>query len=374
MNVRTSKFAAAATLGIVSVFGLAACSGNDGGVKVPSNGASSSAGSSSKLSGSLAGSGASSAEAAQSAWTQNFMALNPGASVTYDAVGSGKGREQFLSKGVVFAGSDKPLSAQEITSSKERCFGGQAFDIPIYISPIAVVYKLDGVKDLQLSPDALAGIFSGKITKWNDPAIKADNPNANLPDKQIVPVHRADKSGTTENFTEYLSKNSPQTWTAGAVETWPNAGGQSGDGTTGLIKVVEGGDGTIGYADASKAGNLSTAKIKVGDKYVGYTPEEAAKAVEISPRAQGRSDHDIVVELDRTTKEAGTYPLVLVSYLAVCDTYQNQQEADLVKAYADYIVSTDGQQAAHQAAGSAPLTTKLSDEAKKAISSIKAKA
>lgn len=370
MNVRHPKLAAAAALALTGGLALSACGGSG---DPAANGGGSSDGGGATVTGELNGAGASSTESAQQAWTQNFIALNPEAQVTYDAVGSGKGREQFLSGGVQFAGSDDALKAEEITESATVCQGGKAFDVPVYISPIAVVYKLDGVKDLQLSPATLAGIFAGTITSWDDAAIKADNPDATLPAKAIVPVHRQDKSGTTGNFTDYLAQTAPEAWTAGKVEEWPLQGGQAGDGTSGLISTVEGGDGTIGYADASKAGNLGVAKLKIGESYVAPSEEAAAKSVEASPREEGREATDIAVKIDRTQTEEGTYPLVLVSYMILCDTYKDQATADLVKGYANYVVSPEGQKAAAEAAGSAPLSSGLSADAKKSIDAIKVK-
>lgn len=369
MNARKNKLVALAALGLTSALALSACGSGD----PQAGGGSDAGGGTGTVSGQLAGAGASSAEAAQNAWTQNFIALNPEAQVTYDPVGSGAGREQFLAGGVKFAGSDAALTEEELAQSAQTCQGGSAFDLPVYISPIAVVFHLEGVDELQLSPATIAGIFAGTITTWNDPKIAADNPGVTLPDTPITPVHRSDSSGTTENFTSYLSETAGDVWTHGEVEDWPIEGGQSGDGTSGLVSVVEGGNGTIGYADASKAGNLSIAKVKVGDQYVEYSPEAAAKAVELSPRAEGRGENDIVVELDRTIDDPSAYPIVLVSYLVLCDTYEDQATADLVKAYAGYVVSPEGQEAAAQAAGSAPLSDALSTDATAAVESISAK-
>lgn len=375
MNVRHTKLAAAAALALTGGLALSACGGSGDPAANGGSGSSDSGSSASgTISGQLAGAGASSQEAAQGAWTQNFIALNPEAQVTYDSVGSGKGRDQFISGGVQFAGSDEAMKPEDMEKAAEACQGGTAMDIPVYISPIAVVYKLDGVDNLQLSPATVAGIFSGQITKWNDPAIVADNPDANLPDKAITPVHRSDKSGTTGNFTHFLSETAPEAWTAGEVEEWPTDGGQSGDGTSGLVSTVEGGDGTIGYADFSKAGNLGVAKIKIGEEYVAPSADGAAKAVEASPREEGREEGDIAVEIDRKQTDSGVYPLVLVSYLITCDTYEDQATADLVKGYASYVISEDGQKAAEEAAGSAPLTEGLRTDAQKSIDSIKAKA
>ncbi|MFQ6483989.1 phosphate ABC transporter substrate-binding protein PstS [Brachybacterium epidermidis] len=387
MNVRKNKLVALAALGLTGGLALSACGGGDAGNGGDGGNAGGNGGSNgsdaggqeggagyAELTGSIAGSGASSMQNAQTAWTESFMGLvqaeGGDVTVTYDATGSGTGREQFLNSEVKFAGTDSPLDEEELAASTEVCNGEQAFNLPVYISPIAVVYNLEGVDELNLTPEVIGGIFAGDITKWNDEKIVEHNPDANLPDKDIVPVHRSDDSGTTENFTEYLSENAPDAWTHGPIETWPIDGGQSGDGTSGLISTVEGGDGTIGYADASQAGNLGIAKIQVGEEFVEYSAEAAAKAVDVSPRAEGREENDIVVELDRTTTEQGVYPIVLISYLALCGSYADAGEGEAVKAYASYIISEDGQQVGADNAGSAPLSDELSSEAQAAIDGI----
>ncbi|MGO2023190.1 MAG: phosphate ABC transporter substrate-binding protein PstS, partial [Brachybacterium tyrofermentans] len=348
MNVRKNKLASLAALSLVGGLALSACGDSSGAGSDGSDGGGAAGGGGyAELTGNLAGSGASSQQNAQTAWTESFMGLTQAEggdlTVTYDPTGSGTGREQFLSGQVKFAGTDAALEEEELAASAEVCNGEQAFDLPVYISPIAVVFNIEGVDSLNLSPEVIGAIFAGDITNWNDPKIAADNPDATLPDLDIVPVHRSDDSGTTENFTEYLSETAPDAWTHGPIETWPIEGGQSGDGTSGLISTVEGGNGTIGYADASQAGNLGTAAIKVGDEFVEYSADAAAKAVDVSPRAEGREDNDIVVDLDRTTEESGTYPIVLVSYLALCGSYADSAEGNAVKAYASYLVSEEGQ-------------------------------
>lgn len=375
MNVRKNKLVSLAALSLVGGLALSACGDSSGAGSDGSDGGGAAAGGGyAELTGNLAGSGASSQQNAQTAWTESFMGLTQAEggdlTVTYDPTGSGTGREQFLSGQVKFAGTDAALEEEELAASAEVCNGEQAFDLPVYISPIAVVFNIEGVDSLNLSPEVIGAIFAGDITNWNDPKIAADNPDATLPDLDIVPVHRSDDSGTTENFTEYLSETAPDAWTHGPIETWPIEGGQSGDGTSGMISTVEGGNGTIGYADASQAGNLGTAAIKVGDEFVEYSADAAAKAVDVSPRAEGREDNDIVVDLDRKTEEAGTYPIVLVSYLALCGSYADSAEGNAVKAYASYLVSEEGQKVAAENAGSAPLSSEMSAEAQKAVDAI----
>jgi len=326
------------------------------------------------LSGSLAAAGASSQEKAVAGWIAGFNDTYPDVAVSYDAVGSGGGREQFLAGAVQLAGSDAALKDDELAAASERCEGGEALELPLYISPIAVVYNLPDLdtEHLQLSAATLAKIFNRDITTWDDPAIAAENPGVTLPSTGIIPVNRSDESGTTENFTEYLEAASDGAWPHEASGDWPLSGGQSGQGTQGVIDTVSGATGAIGYADASRAGDLGTVALKVGDAYVPFSAEAAAKVVDASPRAQDATDKRLVVELDRTTTEAGAYPLVLVSYSIACSTYADEADAAKVKAYLTYVASEAGQERAADpsVAGAAPISDELRTEVQAAIDSI----
>jgi len=327
-----------------------------------------------ELSGELSIGGASSQQSAQDAWIVGFQDVAPDVTVSYDPTGSGTGRENFVSGAFPIAGSDAYLNDEEgeLTAAKEQC-GGSVIEIPNYVSPIAVIFNVEGVEDLNLSPDALAGIFAGKITKWNDPAIVETNEGVDLPDAAITPVHRSDDSGTTENFTDYLDAVAGEQWTHGVIETWPGeAGGEAGEGTSGVVQVVTENANTIGYADASQAGGLGQANIGVGEEFVAPSSEAAAKILEVSPRVEDRDETDMAFDLDHSTSEAGTYPIVLTSYLLACPSYEDQNTADLVKAYMDYIVSDEGQELAESEAGSAPLSDDLQAEAQEIIDGISA--
>jgi phosphate transport system substrate-binding protein len=367
---RTSFRRALAPTAAVLALGLSlsACGAGNETSSDTSNGSSGS-----KLSGTLNGAGSSAQEAAQGAWTAGFQQANSGATVNYDPSGSGAGVEQFLAGAVNFAGSDAYLDDAGLTSSKKVCGGKTAIEVPDYISPIALVYNLPGVDKLQLSPATAAKIFAGKITKWNDPAIKADNPDATLPGDSITAVHRSDDSGTTENFTDWLHQTAGSSWTDEAAETWPFKSGEGANGTSGVIEAVKNGKGAIGYADASQAGDLGKASIKVGSAYVAPEAAAAAKAADVSKRVPGRADNDMALEINRTTTESGAYPLVLVSYAIACPTYKDKKTADLVKGYLTYVVSSDGQAAAGKTAGSAPLSSSLSGDASDAVKQIAAK-
>jgi phosphate transport system substrate-binding protein len=169
-------------------------------------------------------------------------------------------------------------------------------------------------------------------------------------------VNRSDESGTTENFTEYLSAAAGPAWPHEASGDWPVPGGEAAQGTSGVVGAVQGGTGTIGYADASQAGQLGTVGVKVGAEYVKPTAEAAAAVVANSPRVEGRGANNFAIDLRRDTTESGSYPIVLVSYDIACTTYPDQATADLVKGFVGYVISEKGQQAAAEAAGSAPIT------------------
>jgi len=368
-RIRYGRIAAIVTAGAVA---LTACGSDPEGA----SGSNTDGGSESNLSGELSGAGASSQEAAMNAWRAGFGASNPEVTVSYDPAGSGAGRTQFGEGAVAFAGTDAVMDDEERAAATESC-GSDALHLPLYISPIAVVYNLEGVDDLQLSPATIAGIFNQQIKKWNDPKIAADNPGAQLPDTAITPVNRSDESGTTENFTEYLAATAGEAWPHEPSGDWPVSGSQSAQGTSGVVQTVTGGQGTIGYADASQAGNLGVAKVKVGDKFVEYSAEAAAKIVDESPKLEGGVEHDLAIELQRDTTAEGTYPIVLVSYTVVCSDYTNAKanmsgKGELVKAFVSYMASKEGQEAAGGAAGSAPISDTLRAEVEAALEAIKA--
>jgi len=355
-------FAAGLALGVV------ACGSSESG-----SGAGSSSGG---LSGEFAGAGSTAQQAAQEAWIAEFENANSGVTISYDPVGSGGGREQFIAGGTAYAGSDAALSTEEgeLEKAEKRCAPGELIEVPDYISPIAIVYNLPGVEGLKLDPETLAKIFNQEIASWNDAAIAKDNPGVELPDTRITPVNRSDESGTTENFTEYLSEVVPSVWTHEVSGDWPVKGGEAASGTSGVVEAVSAGEGAIGYADASQAGELSVAKIKVGGEWAEPSAAAAAKVLEESPLDKELSPtrNVIAYELDRKTESSGTYPIVLTSYLVACSRYGSASEAEAVKSYLEYVVSPEGQELAARQAGSAPLSPALAQKVAPAIESIEA--
>lgn len=366
--MKISRIAQVGAVAAVAALALAGCASNEP-TGNPSDGPAAGG-----LSGELAGGGASSQEVAVQAWTAGFQTANPEVTITYDPAGSGAGRESFQAGAFPFAGSDRAFTVEEIEAGPfDACVDGSGIiELPTYISPIAVIFNLEGVDTLNLDAATIAGLFAGTITTWNDPAIAALNPDATLPDTAVTPVHRADDSGTTENFTDYLFQAAPDVWTSEPDGVWPLSTGEAAQGTSGVVSAVAGGNGTIGYADASRAAEegLSTVAVQVGDEFVEYSPEAAAAIVDASPFEEGRGEGDLAIALDRTSAEAGVYPIVLISYMIACQEYADAAVAPLVKGYLEYIASPEGQDEAAAAAGSAPISDTLREQVTAAIDSI----
>jgi phosphate transport system substrate-binding protein len=377
----SSRWLAVFAAACVLVLGLAACGGGSSSSSSSSNESSESESNgsgapSTEASGEIAGAGSTAQEAAQKAWIAEFENANGGATISYDGVGSGGGREKFISGGVAYAGSDTPLSESEGELGKaiKRCEPGQLVEVPDYISPIAIIYNLPGVEELKLEPETLAKIFNQEIENWNDPEIAKENPEVELPETRIVPVNRSDESGTTENFTDYLSKVAPSVWTHEVSGDWPVKGGEAASGTSGVVEAVAAGEGAIGYADASQAGELGKAMIKVGNDWAEPSAEAAAKVLDLSkedPELEGGQKNVIAFEIDRKTEASGVYPIILVSSLIGCTEYKSASEAALVKGFFEYAISPEGQALAEEQAGSAPLSEELTKKVEAAVASIK---
>jgi len=301
------------------------------------------------------------------AWIEGVKAVSPELEVKYSPDGSGAGRKAFVGGAADFAGSDAAMKDEEQEQAKEMCGPEGAFHVPAYVSPIAVAFNVEGVDELNLDADTIAQIFSKKITTWNDPAIAKLNEGVTLPDTAITVVHRSDESGTTENFTAYLDEAAKDSWSFGKVKEWPSdITAESAQGTKGVVSQAAATDGAITYADESGVGDLTTAKVGKDGKFAEISPEAAGKIV-----SAGEAQEDGSVKLDRANAGEGVYPIVLVSYHIYCTQYQDQETAEAVKSFASYVISEDGQKAAQENAGSAPLDAKLATAAKERIDAIK---
>jgi len=236
------------------------------------------------------------------------------------------------------------------------------------IGPIAVAYNLEGVDSIQLDAPTLAKIFAGKVTKWNDPAIAAQNNGAKLPDTAITTVHRSDESGTTDNFTKYLSKTAEADWTFGNAKAWKAPGGTGAAKSDGVATQVKGTPGTISYVELSFAENsdLAMAKIKNGaGEFTELTGESAGKTI-AGAKVAG-TGNDLKLDIDYNTTEAGAYPIVLVTYEIACS--KGSPKAAAIKGFLSYTASTGGQQALGEL-GYAPLPDEVRSKVESAVAAI----
>ncbi|WP_055479357.1 phosphate ABC transporter substrate-binding protein PstS [Sphaerimonospora mesophila] len=363
----------AATAAIAGVLSLAAC-GTDDNVTSSTSGTSAAAAEGpapSGLSGTINAAGSSAQANAMAEWRKAFQSSNPEVSINYQPSGSGAGVQAFIQGTVAFAGSDSALNEGkgEPAQADARCATGKAINLPMVTGPVAVVYNLPGADGLQLSPKTLAGIFDSKITKWDDPAIKADNPDAQLPSTAIQAFHRSDESGTSDNFTKFLKATSD--WPYEAAKAWPaEAKGQGAKGSDGIAAAVKGTEGAIGYVELSFAENSQLQKAKVANgsgEFVELTPESAGKTVEAAEIVG--TGNDLKLKIDYATDAPGAYPIVLVTYEITCEKGLPAADVSLVKSFLAYTASDAGQQAL-SGLGYAPLPTGLVGKVRTAIDAI----
>jgi phosphate transport system substrate-binding protein len=179
-------------------------------------------------------------------WFSEYHKTHPDIQFNYQSIGSGGGIRQVLAQTVDFGASDGPMTDEQLSQAKTKIL-----HIPTVLGAVVPAYNVPGVRgELKFTPEALSGIFLGKITTWNDPAIAKANPGVNLPAQSIVVIHRSDGSGTTYIFTDYLSKIS-QEWGGGPGKgtsvKWPvGLGGKGNEGVAGMIRQMQGG---IGYIE-----------------------------------------------------------------------------------------------------------------------------
>jgi phosphate transport system substrate-binding protein len=359
------RVATAGVAGVAMALTLAACSSSSTTSSTSSSSSSPAAGSSSSsaaLSGTLNGSGSTFQLTYQQAAIQAFKSIQSGMTVNYGGGGSGKGRTDLSSGTVQYAGSDST-----IPSSEEANFKGKTvLYFPVVIGPISVAYNLSGVTTLKLTPDVLASIFQGKITSWNNSAITSINPGVSLPNTPITLAVRSDSSGTTQNFSLFLEKAAPSTWTLGSSSTikWP-ATARAGNGNGGVAQIVKSTPGAIGYVDYAdaKATGLTSAEVKNKDgNYVAPSTSSATAAADGTTVASNLTFHAV------WAPGAQSYPITYQSWVLVFETQSSSNTAKMLQAYIGYLLGA-GQQLL-PGLGYAPLPTNLDNMAKAQLSKI----
>ena len=302
----------------------------------------------------------------------SFATVCPDITVNYNPTGSGAGITQFNAAQVDFAGSDSALNAAngEVAAAATRCAANPAWNLPMVTGPIAVAYNLAGVDKLVLNAEVTAKIFRGDIKTWNDPAIAALNTGVTLPSDAIHVFFRSDDSGTTDNFTKYLNLASNGVWTDPNAKAWPKSGaGEGREKSAGVAEGVKTTPGGISYVEWSyaKDNKLSIAQIDNGSGAVELNADSVGKAVAGATRdGQG---NDLALKLDYATKQAGAYPIILVTYEIVCSKGLDANLTKGVKAFLTHFASADVQKSLVYI-GYAPLPTAVQANVAKAIAAI----
>jgi phosphate transport system substrate-binding protein len=358
-----------ATVGVAAVataLGLAACSSSSSSSAASGSTATSSASSSastSTVSGTIKAAGSTFQTNFQQGAISGFKSVDPNVTVDYDPVGSGTGRSDLYSNTVLFAGSDSPVPSKE---ASEVPAGKTILYFPVQIGPIAVAYNLSGITGLKLDSSVLAGIFQGQITTWNNSAIKALNPSANLPSSTITLAVRSDSSGTTANFSQYLVDAAGSAWKLGTGSTikWPSTA-RAGDGGSGLASIVKSTPGSIGYVDFSTAtaSGLSAASIKnsAGDFVAPSTASATAAASQVTVKPN-------LTFSAADEPGAASYPITYQSWDLVYSVQPNATDVQLLQAYLGYLLGPG--QALLAPLNLAPLPASIDSSAKAQLSKI----
>jgi phosphate transport system substrate-binding protein len=281
--------------------------------------------------------------------------------VNYNPTGSGQGQTDLQGGLVDFAGSDSLVAAADLPK-----FKGPILYVPIVSAPITIAYNVSGVDKLQLSPSTIAKIFSTTVTTWNAPEIAADNPGVTLPSTPIVVVHRSDGSGTTANFTKYLTEAAPSDWTLGTGKTvnWASStiGAAKNSGVAAKVKSTNGAIGYVDFADATLAG-LNTASVKnSAGTYVAPSLAGATAAMAAAPVTA-----DVTVS-PMNAPGADSYPITSPTYIIVYAKQTSHAQGTALKALLAYVLGTGQTKAAalHYAA----LPDSLATQAKAQLDKI----
>lgn len=321
----------------------------------------------------LHASGATAQENAIAQFVYAYVRACPGYTLDYNANGSGKGVEDFVSNVTDLAGSGVPLdpSKGEPERAAARC-GSPAWDLPAVFEPIAVTYNLNGVNPLKLDATTLAKIFNGGITKWDDPAIKALNAGINLPSVPIHVIYRSDKSANSANFQQYLDVASNGAWGKGDGEKFNGGVGDGAAGDEGSSGALQSTDGGITYNEWSFAvgKQLSMAQIitSAGPDPVSITTDSVGKT--IAGAAFKGQGNDLVLDTSSFYKptQSGAYPIVEPTYEIVCSKYPDSATGLAVKAFMQAAVGP-GQDGLDQY-GSIPLPKSFQSKLATAVNAI----
>ncbi len=328
-NITVPRITRLLAAGVVVAMAAVACGGSD------DTGTSSGTTQPPLASATLNGSGATFPKVFYEESIAAYKDVQPSITVNYAGGGSGKGRQELQDGVVDYAGSDGIVKPEDVPKYK-----GEFLYVPTVAAPITVSYNLTSVPNLELDAGTIARIFQRQVKQWDDPAIKALNPDARLPSTAITVAHRSDGSGTTENFTKYLVTAAGSVWTltSGSTVEWP-ADTQAGNGNQGVAQIVKTTNGAIGYVDLSDAvaTGLQTAAVKNKDgKAVKPTVDGATAALQ-----------NVTINPDGTYNPldaggADSYPITAPTWILVYKNQPDKAKGDALKGFLTYLV-TDAQ-------------------------------
>jgi phosphate transport system substrate-binding protein len=297
-------------------------------------------------------------------WFGEYKAAHPGVQVNYQDIGSGAGIKQLTEGTVDFGASDVPMTDEQLSKLKVK-----ALHFPTVLGAVVMTYNIPGVTGgLTFTPEAIAGIYLGAITKWNDPKIKSANPAVNLPANDIVVVHRSDGSGTTFCFTDYLSKVSAD-WKskvgAAAAVSWPvGLGGKGSDGVAGTVKQTPN---SIGYVELLFALNNKMAFGSVKNA-AGQVVKPSVESITAAAAAVKDMPEDFRVSITNAPG-AKAYPISTFTYMLIPTRFADAAKGKAITEFLKWML-TDGQKEA-SALSYAPLPKSVVDKELKQIAAIK---
>ncbi len=303
-----------------------------------------------------------------SKWFNEYHNQHSNIQINYQSIGSGGGIRQVTEGTVDFGASDMPMTDAQLAEAQQKR-STKILNIPTVMGANVPAYNIPGVKgDVKFTPEALAGIFLGKITKWNDPAITGANPGVNFPDKPIIVVHRSDGSGTTFIWTDYLSKVSPEWESKVGRNTsvqWPiGLGGKGNEGVAGSIRQLAG---SVGYVELIYAvqNNISFGSVKnAAGNFVKASLEGVTAAAASAPKMPA----DFRVSITNAPgKDA--YPICSFTWLLIPQQSKDPAKGKILADFLNWMV-TDGQKMS-SALSYAPLPDNVVQKVKEAIKQVK---
>jgi len=317
---------------------------------------------------SINGAGATFPYPVYSKWFDEYQKKNSQVQINYQSIGSGGGIKQVTEGTVDFGASDGPMNDEQLKAFQDK-HGFGILHFPTVMGAVVPTYNVPGVTSaLNFTPDALAGIFLGRITKWNDPAIAGPNKGVNLPAADIVVVHRSDGSGTTYCWTDYLSKVSDEWKTKvgkGTSVNWPvGLGGKGNEGVTGQIKNAPN---SIGYVELIYAVSNNIPYGSVKNSSGSFIKADLASVSAAAAAVAKTMPDDFRVSITNPPGETA-YPIATFTWLLIPERFSDSAKRDAIKGFVNWML-VDGQNYAEQLSY-AKLPNEVIAKEKKALGKI----